>query len=245
MSIGALNMGIVQSFLPFVSPLQIPNCFAWYGDLVNTGVTRTTLSNGAYITRWDDLSGNNYHLKELTTNKVTYLTTGNYIRFTTANAAKMQTANNVAEINGQPATTVFTVYKATDTTYSYRLDIGTPTTQYRLYRGASGERLSYWDAGPTYNRWQPYEVAGGNYIQTTTHTASSNRTTEAVRVNGVAGTNYNNSGTNTPSITGKLGIGVYGIPNDDLREIIMYNRVLTATEIGLVESWLNVKYGVY
>ena len=64
-------------------------------------------------------------------------------------------------------------------------------------------------------------------------------------VNDVTGTGTTIEGTPTATSIGKWGDESYGYFDGDIAEILLYNSVLTASEIESVETYLNAKYAAY
>lgn len=238
------------------SPLPTPpvsGVTAGYGDLVNSGVDRTALSNGASITQWDDQSGNGYHLDEIIGTTPTYDATNNQLDFTAGSLYN----GTAPVITGSTKRTVFLVTETTTTNNTYNLFIGKftagPDGEYLFMQQVNSSNLRI-DIANAYKDFSRTAVSNQRFIFTTYSTGTTISSTK-VRVDGTELTQsgilngaytFNNSEgiiagggyINSSNVGVRTGSGVKN------SEIIVYDRALTAAEIEQVENYLATKYGL-
>lgn len=235
-------------FSSTVTPTPLPTppvsgVTAWYGDLVNGGTDRTTLSNGASITQWDDQSGNDYHLDSVS-GTPTYDATNNLLDFTAG------TLYNLTHepISGSSDRTIISVYETItggnervltfgDVTLGGYLgvqNISTSTFQYGIDGGYQRFNQSIGTNNKILN------VAGNNGTLVTNSFARNNGIdlTKSTPSSGTIDTTGGGIMT-----AGYINNGVV-FPNNDIKlyEVIIYDRVLSISEIEQVEAYLGEKY---
>jgi hypothetical protein len=231
-----------------LSPIPTLNLRAWYGDVVNNGINRTTLANAASITQWDDQSGNGFNINTKTG-------TVNYEQFTNSinlsGGALYNTVHNI--LSGNVSRTIFTV--------GFAGSVGV-TQEFMFLGNAGGNGIAWFpqpsaaamrvDCNATYNQFNTTNTAN----VTTLYTTKFSGTTVAhisARKNGadlsVQSTNINGQVVNTSPAIMVGGYLVNGSPtvrgNMRMKEIIIYNRLLSPAEITQVETYLNNKYSIF
>ncbi len=231
------------------SPKQITGLRAWYGSYVNNGTLRTTLADSAAITQWDDLSGNGFHLDNVS-GSTTYNATKNAITLT--NGALYNVSHNI--VTGSTARTIFNVQEASNTsTLTDILHLG-------LYDGNShewGENMRNADytiaSNNGYRRFTTTNSNNTKYQFTTQFEGTSIANNATCRKNGILlglGASASGNLNNYVGIIvgGYFGVGTYTpVPRGSglsAYEIIIYNRILTGTEIMQVENYLKSKYSI-
>ena len=234
-------LGVVASSV--FTPLDLSPTM-WF-DAADT-LSITSSGSPAKVSKWADKSGNNYHAEQAVsanqpTTGATTINGRNVISFNAASWLVTPSGFNPST-NG---ITVFAVAKATDTPGNKQL--------------MAQENLS--GTGRT------WFLADGNeayatVIGATQLTLSSGTTaTVLVRVSCSAGASQTltlsqNAGavsaTATRTIESTIGAAVIGAskakasPFDgSAAEIVVYPRVLSATEVNLVETYLNRKWAIY
>jgi len=249
----SLTHGIVQSgqeVIPF-SPADINNLIGWWGDTVNNGVDRTTLVQGTSITNWDDLSGNGNDWYDSTVNPPTYDLTKNSISFN----GGVQALRNNFQIS-YTGFTYFWVSNISSNSESYQIsnswnqfDSGSNSfsliSRYNINGGVQGLELfgggidfreSYGtaaDLGSTPHIFRA-ELKENDY-------ASISLDSSFV----ISGsTTYNSSDQYLWRMMGAARLGA-GFANFDAYELVVYNRILSQSEIDQVETYLNDKYTIY
>lgn len=246
---GALGRTAGAPFLP----TAIPGCFMWFDASRITG-----LSNGAAVSQWNDLSGNNYHLTQ------------------SNNSFRPLYQTNI--INGLPSVK----FDGTDD-HLYRMGIPTPLrlnqprTIIAITRAAAGnvnakndfvintrnniENINNSVAGFTFfastfngTRYQPLSgsgfttfvsyTIGTNYIFVLANglnhaTALFRRNfVELVNTTGTAATAFENPAGAWSFAGNSISVSSY------YGEVIGYDSVLSLSDIQRVESYLAAKWGV-
>jgi hypothetical protein len=237
------------------SPLIIPNCKQWLGDYVNSGTKRTTLSNGANINSWDDLSGNANHLNAKGGQPI-YATALNSINFVS------NTGSFLGSTTKSPFTsavcTIFQIHAEGDTSINagYPLWFGKQTTNGgNMYMNfiIQGGYLSQQGVTLTNRSW--LNLNAQNYHLTTliqsgvSHTCGVFRKNGAVvTVNAAGGAGNYTTFASTMMLFGYIDsagtLTAYGT-RGSYQELIVYDRALNINEITAVESYLNKKYAIY
>jgi hypothetical protein len=245
------DIGILSQF----DPRSLPNLKAWYGDYVNGGTRRITLSNGANVTQWDDLSGNALHIDHVSGTTPTYVTAGNYVNSNTGALYNFSRAI----LSGNEARTIFWVGQIPQTNQNVHLCLigygGGASTAYGWSNVYQNSQIDYVDDG--YGYWYGTApttiVVNQPYLFVTGHPSSGAFLTGLIhRHNGqdVTVTASRDSTNDT-----KNGIIVCGNMNsttvfrdsyaNHFREFIIYNRLLSTDEIIKVELYLKNKYSIY
>lgn len=213
---------------------------AWWGDYVNDGVLRTDLSNDASIWQWDDQIGN--HDASVSSNWPVYDSTEEAVEFNGSNTILY--LNN--SIYCDPGT-VFAVVKASssasqDMIMAYNGSAGGANTQFK-----ATDNTTFQSGGDMARASQTIPDSGVSTDLNMVVTWNVEPGEGYTRVNGSTGS----QGTWSYSTAELSTIGardrgyVDDVWNGFIYEIIFYDKVLTAGEIGDVEDWLNDKYSVF
>jgi len=227
---GTWSFTTVASVLPPVTA----GLEAWYDGQDPT--TLTVIGNN--VTQWDDKSGNAHHVSQGSASRQPIVGT--------LNGYAALTFNNGKHLDGvswalQSPTTLFVVYK-----YDSPLDSGenvlvasTLADRIRVgkHPGAGHERYIHEDN----DLLGSAEDTNAHYLTGIYDGASS-----SIRVDGAVDVT-GDVGTKTPS-SGGLSIGAQPNAGDDFHgaigEILWYDALLNATQIGQVEAWLKTKWGL-
>ena len=229
-----INNSLVKSF----KPTDIPACELW----LDANDTNTITFNGSNVSGWADKSGNgNNAIQPTSTNQPTYLTTGinnkGSLEFNGSSDRMVITsfANSVTQPN-----TIFIVATFDDVTVSHKLIDGYITTNLRNVLETT--------TTPEFQMWASNGVAGGTPVIDTTYLFNGrfNTASSILRINGIQ-VATGNAGANNLGTKG-LTIGArYNFINfhdGKISEIIIYNDLLSDTEINEVENYLTNKWGV-
>lgn len=231
---------------------------AWYGDLVNSGVQRTTLSNGDAITQWDDQSGNGYHL-DGSVGTPTYESASKGIKLNSTTVIGRLTSS---PITGQTST-IFSVFKENtvgnsnlnDTYYMWFGDAGSggyygianrpnsnsinvqspPSAVQRIYNGSQVEQneTAIFSQVNVDNTMANYVLRKDGTVKTASDAGSGTFQTSyqsKIAMGGFINTNFVLNGT-SKDIT--------------VIETIIFDRLLPTPDIIEVENYLNNKYSVF
>lgn len=238
-------LGIIASSKKF-QPTDISNLYLW----LNAGDTGSfTYSSGTVVSQWNDLSGNGYHAAQTTVaNQPSRSTTsGPQVDFDGSNDMLLTTAT----FNGN-AFSYFMVAKF-GTGIIQGVHLGGEDGSNDIYFPYSST-LAYWQ---TNNNWGTYSINDTSTNQQCAEmiyngSGSTNADKIKVRFKGVDQTlTFTGTILSTLSRTASTGIGAYnnaGSPllpsGTSIKEIVIYNRVLNATEISQVRTYLNTQWGV-
>ncbi len=243
-----LKYGLVSQGDIF-NPIDIGGLIVWGGDYVNGGTLRTSLSNGTNITQWDDLSGLNHHLLSSTTYPIynsadasIYVNAGSKYLKTAATALSVavgyQTMFMVLKTSST-ATYYSMIRTGSDVHYSYTYSLGASTEN----KDATGKNSFNASIGANW-------LATGSYVLITKRMNKLNAT-HIIRRNGVTlarGTLYHTQNLNDTKLTGWFSIGsgtTSGNPNAYWKEVLLYDKSISDTEMEAVEAYLNAKYSIY
>ena len=239
---------------PF-SPADISGLQLWLD--ATTGLYDATsggsevTADGASVARWEDQSGNGYHVTQGTANDQPVLKTSqqnslNIVRFDGVNDFLLGSTN--FPITGSSNRTVFTVFKRVDANNRSIVSWGGSgtgllcafTAEYFLRfngtikgytnQGSNGS-WTLWSVvgnGSTLNDYDAYFDDGG--IATPTATSNTGATL------------------NTSSSTlfiGRYNISFFGLLNGDLAEVLVYDSALSDVDREAVRDYLNAKWAVY
>jgi hypothetical protein len=232
-----IAFGFVQQLgvSPF-SPEDISGLQLWLAELVNDGTVRSTLSDGASITAWDDKSTSN---NDASANSVpTYDETEDAI-YLDGVSDYLQLDTIINHATG----TTFLVIKAAG------------NTQYGQIFSNEGDNSKNAQTR-TNNSTQLQSAGGGGNIGNPSISGINNQTQGILRVwsdgskahlgwNGTSGSSTNHTSTYFP-------LDCFGSRRnntfDDFEgwywEVISYDRALTKDEIDQVEEYLNNKYSI-
>ena len=239
---------------PF-SPADIAGLQLWLDATTGlydatTGGSEVT-TDGASVARWEDQSGNGYHVTQGTANDQPTLKTSqqnslNIVRFDGVNDFMLGSAN--FPITGSSNRTVFTVFKRVDATIRYIVSWGISatgrvqaysseyflrfqaTTKGYTNQGANGS-WTLWSVvgdGSTLNDYDAYFNDGG--IATPNAT---NNTGAAIDTG------------NSALYVGRLSFQSVGFQSGDLAEVLIYDSALSDANREAVRDYLNAKWAVY
>ena len=206
------------------TPLQISGLQEWLDASAISG-----LSDDDFVAQWDDTSGNGNHATQGTeANRPTYKTN---------------------RLNGRPAV-YFPSAKSMVTSYS----LSNPYTLFLVYvRRAEGNRVIQgalnWLIGPysgTHAFYNGGWVGSGVAVavdQAVYTTVTSSSGASAMRQNGVAKGSAGSDGLPSTLYIGYGGAYASEQAIADTLELLVYNSVLSAGNIALVEAYLAAKYG--
>lgn len=226
-------------------PGGIPGCVAWYKANAITG-----LVDNDPVTTWADSSGNARSITEAT-NKPLYKTAivngKPVVRFDGVN--DILSRADALGFSGSPALTIFVVHRwlsggtdggiefgdnAGGTRKVVRIGIGQTSTGFYFNNGLE----DFPAAGAAFKVRRYTRVAGGTVDSGTYHE-------DGVEKTATSSTNP----TDTINLDNErffLGGGYFGgaffFRNIEIAEVVIYDRVLTANESGLIEDYLTAKY---
>jgi len=250
----SLTHGIVQSgqeVIPF-SPADINNLIGWWGDTVNNGVDRTTLVNGTSITNWDDLSGNGNDWYDSAVNPPTYDSTKNSISFNGSNQALRNSfqisytgftyfwvSNINSNSRGYQISNVWIPFESGRNSFSLR-------SRYGFQRGleifglGGGDGIDFRESYGT-----PADLGSTPHIfrgELKENDYASISLDSSFVLSG--STTYNSTDQYFWKMMGAERRNG-GYANFDAYELVVYNRILSQSEIDQVETYLNDKYNIY
>jgi len=242
---------------PFL-PVDINNLIGWWGDTVNNGVDRTTLVEGTLITNWDDLSGNgnDWFESDFNVNPPTYDSTKNSISFNGSNKA----LRNNFQIS-YAGFTYFWVSNISSNSQSYQIS----NTWFRFESGRNTFSLrSRYDVnGGVQQGLEVFGLGNGDGIdfRESYGTAADLGSTPHIfrgelKENDYASISLDSSfvlsGSTTYNSSDQYLWKMMGgetvrdsFANFDAYELVVYNRILSQSEINQVETYLNDKYNIY
>lgn len=221
-----------------IAPSSIANLWAWYrGD---TGIYQDdagtiVANNGDPVGRWSDLSGNNRHATQTDAGRKPTLRTAVAI-LNNQNAIDFLDIVDTLLIGSGPGTSftiVLTYY--TRNTASFGRIIQSATANWLIGPRGTASGTGYYANSFSY---APYAINTG-IIQVVTQNTSIG----THRVNGVQ---YANIGSPAAAGTILFGYGgVFGEAADSvLAEVLVYSRVLTSEELGLLEAYKSSRYAI-
>jgi len=239
-----------------VSPIPTNGLTAWYGDLVNDGTDRTTLSDGTAITQWDDLSGNGWHVTGTTGNYPVYSADTNAIYFDSSSGLHN---NDYNAVTGGSKITIFQIIAErqrinrflwlgdayNNNGYIYGLNYTDPrdTILTSRYNNSSTKYDKVFQTGRDLNTFNLHTLTlSGDSINDW-----------GFRVNTVTQSSTVEDGGTDMNYAPSIGIGAQNYNSDngswnysnsllDYKEFIIYNRALSTSEIQQVEAYLVNKY---
>jgi len=229
---------------PFVNPSSISNLYLW---LDADDASTFTYSSGTVVSQWNDKSANGFNLTQATVSKQP-------VRSTSPSKVTFDGSNDVMTTSASFNGSIFTIFQVVKWNSFGSVMIG---------GNGSGTDIYF-----------PYYDTSGNtwYVQTATDFGTYSAAPAAglmeieIRYDGTQSTNatkmiYRYAGADrTLSFTGTIAstlsrsgattaIGAYNaasvLPfNGYLSELIVYNKVLTATELSDVRGYINTKWGI-
>jgi hypothetical protein len=223
------------------NPRNISGLAAWYDASATSSVTLT----GGFVSQWSDLSGNGLHLTQSTEANRPSTTTVNGLQ-----AVDFDGTNDHLFTSTQAnARTVFNVHVVDVANVAqtiYHTQSGSGLTDLRMH-------LLYSSA----NEYRSQSVASGVNQGVSGGARTANQRLTALTFSGTASTGRLDgaslAGTTLATGSNQLGIwlgirnisGTLSLPlNGKICEHIIYDRVLSAGEIGTVERYLASKWGV-
>jgi hypothetical protein len=221
-----------------VAPTNVPGCTFWVR--ADRGLT---LLNGTTVFTWADQSGNGNNVTQSNgALEPTLFPSGGpnnqpYISFSSAATQNLLSGNAVVGANNW---TVFTVHNVADTAASRPvLQVGGTGNGFGIQADTSKRDIVAYGNAAQYNGVVPLNT----WEQWTAQNTSTGPVT-SLRVNGVPQPlTPNNAVIGAPGARTAVGTGNGAFFNGGIAEIIAYNRVLSATEINEVESYLLNRYG--
>lgn len=252
-SIKILNLNAINVFTAWVQRIAFwrsdsmpfaPNQIS--GNVLWLRADQKVTLNGTTVSQWDDLSGNGHNVSQATAGiQPAYHASGGsngqpYLTFSTAIDSVLV---------GSPATpltdatnwTIFAVQQASSTTMSgVSVAVGSQTAVNGYALSTNGgtrnvlqQALKFCPDGAQTTAWEIWSAQGGTDV--------------SLSVNGVAQALSGASNQiNTP--TAALRIGSRDVPDyywdGGIAEVIIYDRILSASEIAQVTSYLGQRYGI-
>ncbi len=228
---------------------------AWAGSLPVSGASLwldagaiTGISDGGAVTAWNDGSGNSNNYAGTATYDAS---NANFNNQATVHFDGSQSLYNSA-FNPAFGYTIFAVAKADSPSGNQAyFGGGVSSMALGLYVGTGvNPNNSFWAWAP--NEWSTYGKADSVNANTNIHAytvSSTDETTWSWYLNGKATGAAGEAAGNPIAYSGGTYVGASGAGggeywNGDIAEIIVYNSVLNATQIGQVNSYLGEKYGV-
>lgn len=233
------------------SPSDVSGMVAWWGDLVNDGDTRSTLDNDASIWQWDDQSGNGNDWEQATVSRMpVYKTADDTIYFDGSDDGMGLVLAKTASHH------VFLVCTPSlNTTASYIVgNRGTGSAG-----GNRGSFITYYNNGgvqamavgtlPIYENFGTYADLGTDMRLWSSEVTP---TTLKLRLDGSTG--YVAEGSYANFDYTPYGWTVLGCARSDtweanaqtkIQEFLIYDRVLSDTERGQIQDWINDKYSLW
>lgn len=219
------------------SPTDLSGCVLWLR--ADQGVI---IDEAGKVSQWNDISGNNNHVTQVTGSCRPRLSPAESpinrpaIVFDGVNDAMQSGAFTLV----QPQT-VFMVWECTPVGVSSVNDI--------VFDGRSSASMACGHTtGPALiisaGSGISYTVNIGNFVYSQA-TFVFNGAASSIRANGILGTT-GNTGAGSPNGVTLGGLAPTGTRNTSLRmaEFIVFNRVLTSIEIGLVEKYMSTRYDI-
>ncbi len=228
---------------------------SWFGDYVNSGVLRTTLSNDASINQWDNLVNTNFHLSSKI-GQPTYNSTKNSI-FLGAGECLYRTTT---PLTGNSNSTIFTVVENSSDVRASMLFIGNANSnQYYAFGNRSAENnFQFENSGTNTTIYDGSQLEIGDVALLTVMITTNKVYNMTFRKNSIVQTiSTNGSSTATINMNGGIILGGYLAPSTltavefnsnkeyHIKELLIYDRILDFSEITYIENWLNKKYVVY
>jgi len=227
---------------------------AWAGSLPVSGASLwldagaiTGVADGGAVTAWNDGSGNSYNY----TGAATYdASNANFNNQATVHFDGSQSLYNSA-FNPAFGFTIFAVAKADSPSFNQAyFGGGVSAMAFGLYVGTGvNPNNSFWAWAP--NEWSTYGKADSVNVNTNIHAYTVSSTDEATwawYLNGKATGAVGEAAGNPNAYSSGTYIGASNADgerwNGDIAEIIVYNSVLNANQIGQVNGYLGEKYGI-
>jgi hypothetical protein len=237
----AMSPRLLRPLASGFNPRQIAGLSAWYDASVASSLTLTS----GFVSQWDDLSGSGLHLTQATEANRPGTGTINgktAVDFDGSNDLMQVTADVfpgtlmvVGSLDSIAASAMAAFAADAATNSANAFWISSPA-QWRLVGFDASIPASYAHSGGTALASQPV-------LATVLHGASN-----VSRIDGapLAGTT-NVTGGNTQGVTVGARV-ISGSPstlwNGQIGEVLLFNRVLTASEVSKAESYLASKWGV-
>lgn len=214
------------------SPIELGSVIAWYD--CTQGITK---DGSNYISQWNDLSGNNYHLIQATGAYQPLWTTSSGIFFSSNDYFQKAWGTNYS----RPYTIIIVWNKTSGNVAQYGVDGYSALTRHVIdYNDVV--RLRAFDNAEyqaNYSKTSPFTTI----ISTAIFNSASisfyeNATLKSTLSTGIIG-----------NASSGITVGArYSIENyltGYIKEIVIYNKALTTAEITKIVSYLNNKYKVY
>jgi len=227
-----MNPRLLRPLATGFDPRRIPNLTVWYDASVASSITIET-----GVSQWNDLSGNNRHLAQTTTNN--------------------QPAYVTNALNGRPAVD----FDGTNDSLSASFTLSQPMRVFCVgnYRSnTTGQNL--WDGAVAGNRMRMFlnaasapSIFAGLSLTVSGQSVLGFFVWEAV-FNGASSSLLRDgttlvSGNSGAGVAGGVRLGIFGDgslapTNCQIAEFILYNRAITASEASAARTYLGRKYAI-
>jgi hypothetical protein len=222
----------------------------------NTGVTTT----GSSVTQWNDQSGagitGNFIVQPGTPAQTSPTLVNNainnnpYISFNgTTNSLSSTNSFTGNSIFGTNNNTLFMVHNVKAGVVYFKWEtIGSGAYRVGYELNGTAARFDFVDDGSGQNALSTTNVQNKDVLVTTTTTAAAstmyfNSNTGGIRT--FSGLNFSPGATTRPLCIGNNDLAFNNLPSTiDYAELMVYNTLLSASEIRRVESYLAIKYGI-
>lgn len=237
-------------------PIPTSGLTGWFGDLVNNGVERNTLSNGAAITQWDDMSGNDNHL-DVIVNSPTYNATEDAIDLDYNDSVNNTGTTYYSSQKGSK----FYVIKYDSLNgnngvgFVLEVSIGLNVSGQSFRTGKRNSSVHQITTAGGRTEFPGLSYSTANRYLINTRATTTNENGYVMRRNG---SNITKGTTITTTNNFQEGLSVgsrvqadntifqgNGTMDGKMYEVIVYNRDLTGDEITQIENYLNDKYSIY
>lgn len=214
------------------SPIELGSVIAWYD--CTQGITK---DGSNYVSQWNDLSGNNYHLTQTTGAYQPLWTTSSGIFFSSNDYFQKSWGTNYS----RPYTIIIVWNKTSGNVSEYGVDGYSLTTRHAIdYSNINLNRAfdnTSWQA--TYSKTSPFSTIISTVIfNSASISLYENATLKSTQLTGITG-----------NASSGITVGArYSIENyltGYIKEIIIYNKALTTEERTKITNYLNAKYKVY
>jgi hypothetical protein len=236
---GTLSSGFVAPFVP----TSISNCYLW---LDSTNTASFTYSSGAVVSQWNDLSGNNYHATQATTSKQPTRVTSPAI------GVDYDGSNDVLSTNASYNGSAFTTFIIASDYTAGKVILGGGSGGDDFYFPYTQTTILYWQILSAYGTATVTYPAGLSELEIRYNGAGA---TNADKMKGrFAGSEQTLTFTGTmPTTISRSGqttaIGGYNLTPilafaGTISEVLVYNKVLDATELTNVRNYLSAKWSI-
>jgi len=255
MSYFVRSFGFYNSQVQAFIPSDIPNIRHWYGDTVNSGVNRNTLSNGDTITTWNDQVAGGSNWFTSTAGSPTYFASTNSIRFNGTNQALRNDIR--VGFTGGTVFWVATINRTNINTYqtggqwlSTEVDSGANRLDFisKVVFGSVRQGLEFYNLSSFRGSYGTATALGTiPHIFSYSYLAGGNIDLHLdgnFVVSGNTPTNINDTKTRYRILGAARRSPAVPYGDYDAYEMIVYDRKLNNTERGQVETYLKAKYSI-